>query len=174
MIQAYTPNDLPLPDYVVKIKDFGWDYLSDCYQFRVYLYTGAKLMVKIPGEELDKYPSYADSPHELIWIRVRKWMLKHNVPLTPCGQSVKMEEPVKQATLGDVVPEIMQEVMPDLQKKLDCPGLSTNNGRCVYENRELFYIIIHLNDCHKWTREQIADWLDALDLDLQFKEQENV
>ena len=35
-------------------------------------------------------------------------------------------------------------------------------------------IIMHLNDCHKWTREAIADWLDAIDdpengIDLAFK-----
>lgn len=30
-------------------------------------------------------------------------------------------------------------------------------------------IIINLNDVHKWTREEIADWLDTLDVDLSFK-----
>lgn len=29
-------------------------------------------------------------------------------------------------------------------------------------------VIIHLNDRHKWSREQIADWLDSLDVDLAF------
>lgn len=29
--------------------------------------------------------------------------------------------------------------------------------------------IIHLNDHHKWPREQIAEWLDTLDHDLRFK-----
>lgn len=33
---------------------------------------------------------------------------------------------------------------------------------------DLQNIIIHLNDSHEWTREQIADWLDTLDLDLAF------
>lgn len=33
---------------------------------------------------------------------------------------------------------------------------------------ELEAVIIHLNDTHKWSREQIADWLDTLDLDLTF------
>lgn len=30
-------------------------------------------------------------------------------------------------------------------------------------------VIISLNDQHKWTREEIADWLDTLDIDLTFK-----
>ena len=29
-------------------------------------------------------------------------------------------------------------------------------------------VIVSLNDTHHWTREQIADWLDTLDLDLSF------
>lgn len=33
--------------------------------------------------------------------------------------------------------------------------------------------IIMLNDSSKWTREQIADWLDTLDVDLQFKVRKN-
>lgn len=32
----------------------------------------------------------------------------------------------------------------------------------------LINVIIHLNDNHEWTRTQIADWLDTLDLDLRF------
>lgn len=30
-------------------------------------------------------------------------------------------------------------------------------------------IIMHLNDQHKWPREEIADWLETLDVDLTFK-----
>lgn len=30
-------------------------------------------------------------------------------------------------------------------------------------------IIMHLNDRHRWTREEIADWLETLDVDLRFK-----
>jgi hypothetical protein len=29
--------------------------------------------------------------------------------------------------------------------------------------------IIHLNDKDRWTRDQIADWLESLDIDLRFK-----
>ncbi len=34
---------------------------------------------------------------------------------------------------------------------------------------ELETAIINLNDSHQWTREQIADWLETLDVDLRFK-----
>ena len=49
-----------------------------------------------------------------------------------------------------------------------CPGQMTRwqcfNGQsteCVGEPN-LFTMITHLNDFHCWTREEIADWLDAL------------
>ncbi len=35
-------------------------------------------------------------------------------------------------------------------------------------------VIINLNDYHKWTREQIADWLETLDIDLQFKPKNDI
>lgn len=34
---------------------------------------------------------------------------------------------------------------------------------------QLYETIIHLNDTERWTREDIADWLETLDLDLEFK-----
>lgn len=35
--------------------------------------------------------------------------------------------------------------------------------------REIFQIIMNLNDIHKWEREQIADWLETLDNLPKFK-----
>lgn len=32
----------------------------------------------------------------------------------------------------------------------------------------LYYVIQSLNDSHKWSREQIADWLESLDIDMRF------
>ena len=34
---------------------------------------------------------------------------------------------------------------------------------------ELWRVIVNLNDVHKWSRDKIADWLESLDLDLEFK-----
>lgn len=45
---------------------------------------------------------------------------------------------------------------------------------CNHKDALLKYAIIHLNDDHKWTREEIADWLDTLDHDLRIKEPEEV
>lgn len=40
-----------------------------------------------------------------------------------------------------------------LQKQVACPV-------CGIEARTLRSIIVHLNDHHRWTREQIADWVE--------------
>lgn len=49
----------------------------------------------------------------------------------------------------------------------DCQGY---DGKHI----ALHKTIIHLNDHHKWKREEIADWLETLDHDLQFKTPEEV
>ncbi len=41
------------------------------------------------------------------------------------------------------------------------------------EPTQIANTIIHLNDDHRWTREQIADWLDTLDVDLRFQTPED-
>jgi hypothetical protein len=46
---------------------------------------------------------------------------------------------------------------PTMATQIKCPKQGCGH------NEPLNYIIIHLNDRHKWTREQIADWLDTLD-----------
>lgn len=41
---------------------------------------------------------------------------------------------------------------------------------CKFDEEEcLWEIIQHLNDDHHWTRNRIADWLETLDIDLEFK-----
>lgn len=66
--------------------------------------------------------------------------------------------------------------IPDIRKNVKSPC------NCVkYTHGEIFYVIQHLNDFHhpdikvllpktrqRWTREQIADWLDEVDADLVF------
>lgn len=58
--------------------------------------------------------------------------------------------------------EVLYEAIPHLRELADCP--------CGCNDRtEIWACVIHLNDRAKWTRERIADWLETLDQDLQFK-----
>jgi len=64
--------------------------------------------------------------------------------------------------LGITVSNAMNNLFPVLNETVKCPT-------CL-DSGPLDKIIIGLNDIHKWTREQIADWLESLDLDIEIKE----
>lgn len=55
-------------------------------------------------------------------------------------------------------------LLPGLRTRVYCPA----NGNVDCESLQVSDQVIHLNDTHRWTREQIADWLDTLDVDLRF------
>jgi hypothetical protein len=53
--------------------------------------------------------------------------------------------------------------LPALKVDVPCPC------ECDYStSKTIRWSIIHLNDQHKWTREQVADWLETLDVDIRF------
>lgn len=59
----------------------------------------------------------------------------------------------------------LQKIVPGLKSANSvCPSNDCNYGNGIPS--PLKAVIIHLNDSHHWTREQIADWLDTLDFDL--------
>lgn len=49
------------------------------------------------------------------------------------------------------------------------PGFELMTAVCpiCLNQKKLSSQVIHLNDSHKWTREDIADWLETLDHDLR-------
>jgi len=63
-------------------------------------------------------------------------------------------------------------VSRQLQKKSnELPGVSEQVTHPVTKGvYRLSAVIMDLNDTHRWTREQIADWLETLDIDINFKE----
>jgi hypothetical protein len=99
-----------------------------------------------------------------------------DVPITPLevhalAKMAKAAAKPKVETPG----QLLREIMPDLRVTgFACPasvdGLSfvqTQAHRSIGQ----FYlssVIIHLNDDHAWTREQVADWIETLDVDLRF------
>jgi len=58
--------------------------------------------------------------------------------------------------VGDPFFEIPEEWLGVLGKKLTCPQCSQVEGI-------LEYLIPHMNDEHRWTREQIADWVEEIE-----------
>lgn len=70
--------------------------------------------------------------------------------------------------LGNMAPEL-KKMLPDLKTRVHCPAKTANPASCPGNyHDEVFVIIQHVNDSHRWTREQIADWLEATDLNLAF------
>lgn len=80
------------------------------------------------------------------------------------------------AQIANTLPGVMEEVPH--------PAKLSPEERCQWEGDpesdfltkhkvRIKTLIMHLNDSHKWTREQIADWLETLDVDLSFKTKEN-
>lgn len=55
---------------------------------------------------------------------------------------------------------LLRAELPALEQHVTCPHCGINGA--------LEAVIIHLNDKTGWTRGQVADWLDTLDLDLSF------
>lgn len=56
---------------------------------------------------------------------------------------------------------------PSLRAITRCPVCTVSGPTDPYG--QIYYTIVHLNDRHRWSREQIADWLDTLDIDLTIK-----
>lgn len=63
---------------------------------------------------------------------------------------------------GHVVVNDLSRLLPGLRSRVDCPLAECNGSWRVQK------MIVHLNDNHLWTRGQIADWLESLDVDLSF------
>jgi len=55
-------------------------------------------------------------------------------------------------------------LLPGVREKVEHP--------LTKEITTLRYAIISLNDTYKWTREQIADWLETLDIDITFRSED--
>jgi hypothetical protein len=47
----------------------------------------------------------------------------------------------------------VRDIWPFLDEERDCP-------ECGYTGHPMYVIIYHLNDVHRWTRAQIADWVE--------------
>lgn len=79
---------------------------------------------------------------------------------------------------GNSVLKTLTKAFPGIKgATVECPcrkkkwGVTLGDS-CVYGTNAptpLADTVIHLNDVHHWTRDQIADWLDTLDIDLSAK-----
>lgn len=78
---------------------------------------------------------------------------------------ISKQEPT---STGMVVQQNLKKLFPALMEIVNCPVCGRLNNK--HKQMSLDRMIIHLNDEHQWTREQVADWLESLDIDLGMKE----
>lgn len=67
---------------------------------------------------------------------------------------------------GQRVTKDLQTLLPGLKVAVTCPV--TGGGMSCPAEWPVMKMVIHLNDEHRWSRVQVADWLDTLDIDLSF------
>lgn len=106
----------------------------------------------------------------------------------PGGPAWTYHSHPKEVVGGHTVVGGLSEWLPGLVEHVNCPVKAAyvcspcrlnsmvcahgqdepfRNSTCPYSNR-VQDVIVHLNDNHRWRREQIADWLETLDVDLTF------
>jgi len=62
--------------------------------------------------------------------------------------------------------EKLAEIFPALLQTLrECPDQTCDSPN---DQHSVWYLVAHLNDDHRWSREEIASWLEGLDTDLTF------
>lgn len=64
---------------------------------------------------------------------------------------------------------LLDKVFPVMNQLIKCPVKRQMRPLPFMKHEHwqfLGYMLIHLNDYHKWSRERIADWLETLDLDI--------
>lgn len=106
--------------------------------------------------------------NQAVYDEVMDWVDSPTDPLEPIGKAspggTTVHAPVNTITgpLHAAIPGFgtMREPCP-----LECPS---------FQMAWLQDTILHLNDKHQWTREDIANWLETLDHDLSFKTPEEV
>lgn len=67
---------------------------------------------------------------------------------------------------GNPVVDGLSKLVPSIATELvACPA-------CIGVEAPIATVIPHINDTHRWTREQIADWLETLNIDLTIRPQD--
>ena len=119
---------------------------------------GIKIDVNVEYANLDKMLAsfYGEISHQILFYGSQ-------LDSTKTGpDEYKLDSVSMVSNVGTTVQTTMQKVLPAMLEEVTCP-------LCGFK-MPLKSAIIHLNDRHKMSREDQADWTETLDLDLEFKE----
>lgn len=124
-------------------------------------------LMKMPAELYSKYPGFLEW-----WIKILTKELNMTVHHVPVDYKPKFDSggliagpynPAAAVSAGPPMPEGISS-LPGLNEIVQLP-CNKHDWTATLDRA-----IMHLNDVDRWTREQIADWLDSLDIDLRFGE----
>jgi hypothetical protein len=74
-------------------------------------------------------------------------------------QAITTKQQIQAAKLSDRYKKLADKIPALSRGPVVCPV-------CSKEGTNLYTIIVCLNDVHNWPREEVADWLETLDVDL--------
>ena len=109
------------------------------------------------GEDCHTQPETKKSTalQEAIGVIQENLGLEKEIPKNPLGGSYQ-------------ILLLLRQYFPDVMKfKTTCPHMTCLVKDNIWEVQKL---IPHVNDRHKWNREQIADWIETLDVDITIKQ----
>lgn len=93
-----------------------------------------------------------------------KFVVDNLDAITQSSNIYSIQSPSNANSIGRTVTSNLKRYIPNIDSRIKCP-------ECI-KYGTVINTIIHLNDGHKKSRKDIADWLESLDLDLQFKKPE--
>ena len=90
----------------------------------------------------------------------------YDLPCTPIYDEIEQYFGTE-GSPGWMIEKVIKQVVPGITEMLQpCPDIFCPRNLIL---DPLLVQIIHLNDRHEWTREQIAEWLEVLDVDLTIR-----
>lgn len=161
------------------------DYIKDIYRFEVRFHlhgSSWSIPVHIPAEALSTLPEQgiiAIVADNAIQHGIVCFDYYHKEVLAQSLYSdvenilnIKKIADMSSTSINTNIAKIARQ-LPGMTQSAYCPVKKCGERAPTV----LYYLIQHLNDSHKWTREKIADWLDekmdAGEIDIEFSQWED-
>lgn len=138
-----------------------------------YLYGKGEISevgIKVLAEQvLDGKAEISDIKEALNYFKEKDTGLK-KIPAKPPSDHHKKLKPYNKVSGLTSVVDQLAKLCPDIKKiRVKCPAAKDCGSS--YTPSYISDLVQHLNDSqHNWSREQIADWLETLDADIQLKD----
>jgi hypothetical protein len=135
-------------------------------------WSGRAIRLDATGKIIDDEKTYGLPTPAYVGFHTKSkgspWFAEQPLGITSTLGSMKgdyhvnpMDAPKPYESDGSGVLDFLRTIVPDMAVMVADP----TNGNDARQSVES--MVMYLNDTHRWTREQIADWLDTLGLDLR-------